>query len=229
MSKGTPHAGPEFRTLLERESERAGLELPSLTLDRISGHYRLLAKWNRAVRLVGSVDPITVIRRHILESLQLAAFVHEPRGAMLDIGSGNGFPALPVKCLYPDLRLGMVESTRRKATFLNTVVAELELADTEVIVTRIRRTRDLERLGRWDCISMRAVSAIPVLMEAASSVLRPSGRILCLVGQAGREEILSRTGADLEVVADRVLPGTRASFILAVGRADAAGSGRTIH
>ena len=219
---------PEFRSLLQAESSRAGLQLEAGCLDRLTCHYQLLVKWSRAMRLVGSTDPATVVGRHILESLSLLPYVPEPRGSLLDIGSGNGFPAIPLKCALPDLRLGMVEPTIRKGAFLTTAIAQLGLTDAEVIRGRVDRQRDLARLGRWDCITMRAVAAIPAVLSGAEQALRPGGRLLFLVGCQGRDEIYRRLTPTLELHAVHQLPGTRASF-LAVVTLNHRDSSTTVH
>jgi len=218
----------DFRSLLQAEATASGIRLTDQCLDRLATHYSLLKRWNRAVRLIGDTDPATVVRRHALESLALLPFVHEPRGSLLDIGSGNGYPAIPLKCALPDLRLAMIEPTIRKSVFLQTVAADLGLADTMVFRTRIDRGADLERLGRWDVISMRAVAAIPAVLAGAPASLRPRGRLILMVGEAGRRTILDLLVKPLELVADHQLAGSRGSWVvtLALTRSE---EGETIH
>jgi len=207
----------DFRPLLEAETRKAGLGLTRTILDRLEGHYRLLVKWNRAVRLAGDVDPQVVVRRHFMESLALLPLIHEPRGSLLDIGSGNGFPAIPIKCVLTDLRVGMLEPTLRKSVFLATVAQELKLKECEVTRSRVDRPQDLARLGRWDCITMRAVAAIPAVLAGAPSALRPQGRVLFMVGEAGRAEILRRLAAPLELVTCQPLANADASYLVVIG------------
>ena len=218
----------EFRSLLETEAHKAGMALPRAGLDSIEAHYRLLVKWSRAVRLVGDLDPLAVVRRHVLESLALLPYIQERRGSLLDIGSGNGFPAIPLKCMLPDLRLGMMEPTLRKSLFLSTVVQELGLADCEVIRARVDRPQDLARMGRWDCITMRAVAVIPAVMAGGAPALRPGGRILFMVGEAGRVEILRHLKHPLELIASNQMPSSRAAYIVAVWTPSTTAPG-TIH
>jgi 16S rRNA (guanine527-N7)-methyltransferase len=218
----------EFRSLLEAEVRKAELHLPPAALDRIEAHYRLLVKWNRAVRLVGDLDPATLVHRHVLESLALLPYLQERRGSLLDIGSGNGFPAIPLKCVLDELRVGMMEPTERKSLFLATVVRELGLTDCDVIRARVDRPKDLARWGRWDCITIRAVAALPALLMGGGSALRPGGRILFMVGEAGRQEILARLAPPLELIASNQLPNSRASFIVVVGLPSTTGTG-TVH
>ena len=218
----------EFRQLLEAETQKAGLSLPRAGLDRIAAHYRLLAKWNRAVRLVADPDPLTVVRRHVLESLALLPFIEERRGSLLDIGSGNGFPAIPIKCVLDELRLCMMEPTLRKSVFLSTVARELELRDCDVVRSRVDRPQDVGRLGRWDCITMRAVAAIPTVMAGGASALRPGGRILFMVGEAGRAEVLRRLVEPLELIACAQMSSLRSGYVVAIGLPFKTAS-RTVH
>ncbi|HET6374355.1 MAG TPA: 16S rRNA (guanine(527)-N(7))-methyltransferase RsmG, partial [Candidatus Polarisedimenticolia bacterium] len=159
--------------------------------------------WNRAVRLVGDPSPDIVIRRHILESLALLPFIKETRGSLLDIGSGNGYPAIPLKCALPDLRLTMLEPTLRKSLFLEQVIRELGLSDATVIRGRIDRPRDLTRLGRWDQISMRGVAVVHTVLAAAASSLRGGGRLLLMLGASGTTGVRGHVMPPLEVLAEQ--------------------------
>jgi 16S rRNA (guanine527-N7)-methyltransferase len=204
------------------------MNLAPAGLERLALHYRLLVKWNRAVRLVGDTEAQTVVRRHVLESLALLPLVREPSGSLLDIGSGNGYPAIPVKCVLENLRLVMVEPTMRKSVFLQTVVRDLRLTDTTVRRARVDKPQDLSRYGRWDCITMRAVAAIPAVMAGGPAALRPAGRLLFMVGEEGRAEVLRRIQPPLQLVEELKLPESRGSYILAVGLPGSATS-PTVH
>lgn len=208
----------DFSTLLARELGATGIELSAPCQAQLAEHYRLLVRWSRSVRLVGSLDPGTVVRRHVLESLALVPWVHERRGSLLDIGSGNGYPAIPIRVALPALRVAMMEPTVRKSLFLETVIAELELKDASVIRSRVDRPADLLRHGRWDCITMRAVAAIPVVMQAAPSVLRSRGRLLFLVGEAGRREVAQSMQPPLRLLFESRLEGTEGSYVVVVER-----------
>ena len=221
-------AEERFRSLLEAEVAGSGLSLDARCLDRLVGHYNLLSKWNRAVRLLGDDDPELVVKRHAMESLALVPYIHEKRGALLDIGSGNGYPAIPLKCALPGLRVLMLEPTMRKSIFLDHVIDDLGLEDTSVIRQRVDSPQDLSRLGRWDCITMRGVAAIPAVMEGAPAALRPLGRIVLMVGESGRAEILRRIVAPLALVEEKRLAHTQRSFVMVIGRTNGSGS-PTVH
>ena len=210
-----------FRSLLEAEAGRAGLELTKAHFDRLQAHYALLEKWNRAVRLIGTTEPDEVVRRHTLESLALVPFVPADSDSLLDIGSGNGFPAIPVKCVLENLRLVMMEPVAKKVTFLEQVIATLAIKDASVLRARIDKPGDLRGEtddANWDCITMRAVAAIPSVMRGCPDALRPGGRLLVLTGESGRTEIRRLLRPPLELMAEQRLPHMRASYIVAIER-----------
>ncbi|MFQ5701031.1 MAG: 16S rRNA (guanine(527)-N(7))-methyltransferase RsmG [Acidobacteriota bacterium] len=209
-----------FRSLLEEELAGAGIAVSSGCLERLAAHFRLLERWNRSVRLVGSTEASVVARRHMVESLLLLPFIAEPAGSLLDIGSGNGFPAVALKCALPALRLVMMEPTARKAAFLQVLLAELDLSHATVVRDRVDRASDLARHGRFDCITMRAVAAIRPVLDGAVAALRPAGRLIFLVGESGADLIAEYLRPPLELLERRLIPGRRASYIVVVGLAE---------
>lgn len=123
------------RALLEALGE-IGVILSGDQLDRLCGHFALLQRWNSRMNLTGITDPAVVARRHFGES----AFLHKElpsAGTLVDVGSGAGFPGLPVAILRPETSVTLVESKRRKAAFLreaarnarNVTVAGCRIAD----------------------------------------------------------------------------------------------------
>ncbi len=217
MSVDPERAGELFRSILRAEVSAGGLSLTEDCLERLARHYDLLVKWNPAVRLVGSTDPRIVARRHTLESLALASHVPRPDGSLLDIGSGNGFPAIPLKCALPSLTVTMMEPMLKKSVFLESAVSELGLTSTRMIRERADSVGDLTKHGRWDAITMRAVAVIPLVMAAASETLTPGGRILFMLGRAGLDQVRSLTLPPLRIVDVSPLPRRSASWLVSVG------------
>jgi 16S rRNA (guanine527-N7)-methyltransferase len=217
MSVDPERAVELFRSILKAEVSSSGLCLPEDCLEKLVRHYELLVKWNPAVRLVGSTDPRIVARRHTLESLVLVSHVPRPDGALLDIGSGNGFPAIPLKCALPSLSLTMMEPMLKKTVFLESCLIELDLTRARVLRKRVDKPGDLTRLGRWDAITMRAVAVIPLAMATAPETLTPGGRILFMVGQAGLGQVRSLAKPPLEIVRVTPLPRRTASWLVSVG------------
>jgi len=140
-----------FRELLrQRLSGTASLTAPQLRA--LEGHYQLLVRWNRILNLTSIEDLAEVVERHYCESVFLA--VHLPAGALrvADLGSGGGFPGVPLAILRPDCSVTLVESHRRKAVFLRE--SSRGLANVRVLPTRFEDVAE----GPFDRLVSRAVS-----------------------------------------------------------------------
>ncbi|MGB3406334.1 MAG: 16S rRNA (guanine(527)-N(7))-methyltransferase RsmG [Jannaschia sp.] len=132
------------------------------TEGRLQDFVRLLEKWNSRINLVSPSTIATVWDRHITDSLALASAAPEGALSWADLGSGGGLPGLVIAILYPELRVSLVESDKRKAAFLLTVRRELDL-NVEVLAKRIE---DANPLGA-DVVSARALAPLPKLIDYA--------------------------------------------------------------
>ena len=140
-----------FRELL-RQRVGGTASLTSQQLRALEGHYQLLVQWNRVLNLTSIEDVAEVVERHYCESVFLA--VHLPAGALrlADLGSGGGFPGVPLAILRPDCSVTLVESHRRKAVFLREACRGL--ANVRVLPTRFEDVTE----GPFDRLVSRAVS-----------------------------------------------------------------------
>ena len=216
MSADPARAGELFRPILEAELSANGLNVTEDCVARLTRHYELLVKWNPTVRLVGSTDPRTVARRHTGESLSLVNHLPRPDGRLLDIGSGNGFPAIPLKCALPKLEVIMMEPMLKKSVFLETAIVELGLTRAKVLRERVDRPGDMTKHGRWDVITMRAVAVVPLVIASAVETLAPGGRILFMLGQAGLDQVQSLAAPPVRIVEITPLPRRSASWLVSV-------------
>jgi 16S rRNA (guanine527-N7)-methyltransferase len=122
----------------DRISGIAGI-LPA-QMARLQSHYELLLHWNRVMNLTGIADPKEIIERHFCESLFLSAHLPPGNLSVVDIGSGAGFPGLPVAVLRPDCRIALIESRQRKAVFLRE--ASRGLPNVRVVASRLEAVSD---------------------------------------------------------------------------------------
>jgi 16S rRNA (guanine527-N7)-methyltransferase len=145
------------------------------TTERLSRFADLLRKWNPSINLVSRTTLDSLETRHILDSAQLFDF--KPAGARhwVDLGSGGGFPGLVIAILAaelaPTLRVTLIESDRRKATFLRTVARELDLKEVRVLAERIETVPPQDA----DVVSARALAPLPDLLAYAERHLAPGG------------------------------------------------------
>src|SRR5258708_36806587 len=103
---------------------------------QIQQYMKLLLAWNEKVNLTAIRDPLEILYRHFCESMYAAEAIPMEKGRLADVGSGGGFPGLPLKIIRPNLRVFLVESNLKKATFLAEVIRELGLKETKVFVRR---------------------------------------------------------------------------------------------
>jgi 16S rRNA (guanine527-N7)-methyltransferase len=140
-----------------------------LTPEQVSGfqiYYEELIEWNRRVNLTAIVDYEGVQVRHFLDSLTVAPLVGGEPCLLLDIGSGAGFPGVPLKIAYPGIDLTLVESVNKKAAFLRHLVDRLNLDGVEVIAGRAETLAHDERYrGRFDIVLSRGVASLATLAE----------------------------------------------------------------
>jgi 16S rRNA (guanine527-N7)-methyltransferase len=133
-------------------------------------------KWNGKINLTSETDKGAIIEKHIFDSLHYARSVEGPQSQVMDIGSGAGFPGIPLKVIFPDIFLTLVESQRKRASFLRNCVLKMGLNNVEVINSRA------EELGisfhdRFDLILFRGVGEVSHCLELAGPFLKTGGRV----------------------------------------------------
>jgi 16S rRNA (guanine527-N7)-methyltransferase len=127
----------DFRAALEAACSRFGLErLAEAQLDQLTKHYSRLVHWNRRINLTRIIEPEEAARLHYAESLFGARFIGDA-ASLLDIGSGAGFPAVPLAVARPDVQVTALEANKKKSLFLKEVKDELRLNNFEVVTTRL--------------------------------------------------------------------------------------------
>jgi len=151
-------------------------------ISAIRTYINLLLKWNAKLNLTAIRDPEEIVTRHFGESL-FAATQLFPTGdsdeSVIDVGSGAGFPGLPLKLWSPTLDLTLVESNQRKATFLREVIRALDLTSTAVVSERAESVS-----LRADVVTLRAVERFERILPVALRLVKPGGRIALLIGDA---------------------------------------------
>jgi 16S rRNA (guanine527-N7)-methyltransferase len=179
--EATPDLPPAYDAALE-----AGLSALSLTLTpaartAIDGHLRLLLAWTSAINLTAIRDPAAVAVAHVVDSLTAIAPMRE-RGIdrFVDLGSGGGYPGIPLAAVIPAERALLLEPIAKKAGFLSTAAAAtgLEPAVEAAAVRAEVLATDPRHRGRWPAVTVRAVAGLAELVELAFPLLAPGG---CLI------------------------------------------------
>lgn len=190
--------------VLAAEAARLGLALDDVARGRFERYLVLLAEWRGRAGLTAVTDAESVQRRHFGEALALLTVLRGLSGiagadgsiAVVDLGSGAGFPGLPMRIVEPRLRLTLVEAHGRRCRFLEAVVAALGLEDVRVVQARAEEAgRDPALRGTFDVAVARALAPLAVLVEYALPLLRAGGVLAAPKGSRAAAELAEAAGA----------------------------------
>jgi 16S rRNA (guanine527-N7)-methyltransferase len=177
-----------------------GVTLDDSQLDQFRRFRDLLLDANMRVNLTAITDPAEVVTRHFLDSLTCLLAVAPPQRArplrLLDVGSGAGFPGIPLAIALPDWRVTSLEATGKKARFQQEAVAAVGLANVTILTGRAEElARQPEHRGRYDLVTARAVAALPTLLEYCCPFARVGGCVIAPKKGDLAEEIAAGTRA----------------------------------
>lgn len=185
--------------LAARDSELAQtgespVTLSSAQLQDISTYIDILLRWNARMNLTAVRDPEEIVTRHFGESLFAARHLFPVRSSTLpadpgvqnvaDVGSGAGFPGLPIKLWAPHIALTLIESNHKKATFLREVTRALTL--TYVDIQNVRA--EAFTANRFDTVTLRAVEHFETILPLVASIVAPAGRLALLIGASQQDQ-----------------------------------------
>ena len=169
-----------------------GLEdLPAAAVAALEGHLRLLLAWTAVVNLTAIRDPHAAVAAHVLDALAALPLLRRNGvRALLDLGSGGGYPGLPLAIALPAERALLVDSIGKKARFLATAVTGLGLAGRVDVAAERAETlaADSRHRERWPVVTARAVASLPELVELAFPLLAPGGLLVAWKGPGIGEE-----------------------------------------
>ena len=160
-------------------------------LDQIPVYIALLLEWNRKISLTTVTDPVEIVKFHFGESLFAASALHIRDGRLADVGSGAGFPGIPLAMAIPSVQATLIEANAKKAAFLSEVVRRLELSNVSVVRSRME---DATQIGTFDFVCARAVGKHPSLMRWSLERLTPVGRLVLFLGERDAQQILQTGG-----------------------------------
>ena len=180
-------------TLIKTLSDGAaaiGVRLGPVELELFAAYHREILLWNRRINLVSERSSREIVIRHFLDSLTPAPFLDRPEGSLIDLGSGGGFPGIPLRIALPGLQVSLVEASRKKSSFLSHLLRTLRLGGVQVTRERLEELTAGEALaGRFDTLVSRAAFKLPDLIRTASFFLKPGGQLIAMKGPDPQEEM----------------------------------------
>ena len=164
------------------------MEVDARLADRLDTYARLLAEWNEKMNLTAITDPVGVTVKHFADSLTAASLLPEGEFTLIDVGTGAGFPGVPLALYREDCRLTLLDSLNKRLVFLETVCRELGLPVTLIHARAEEGGRKPEWRERFDVATARAVAALPTLCEYCLPFVKKGGRFIALKGPDAQRE-----------------------------------------
>jgi 16S rRNA (guanine527-N7)-methyltransferase len=155
--------------------------------DQFARHAYALKTWNKKINLTAIESPLDMAVKHFLDSIVSSRYI-KPRSRLLDVGSGAGFPGLPLKIMIPSLKVTLVDATRKKVSFLNHVIQQLSLTDISALHNRVENLTQT-REGLFDVIVCRAFSSLSGFVEKSLPLLAPDGVLMAYKGKASAADM----------------------------------------
>ena len=168
-----------------------GIELTEEQKWQLHRYYELLVEWNEKMNLTGITEVNEVYLKHFYDSLLgflMFEDIHNCK-TLCDVGSGAGFPALPVKIVFPHLKMDLVDSLGKRVNFLNHVIAETKLENIKAYHSRAEEYASKHRES-FDIVTARAVARLNILSELCVPLVKEGGYFIALKGQTGDEELV---------------------------------------
>ena len=202
----------------------AGLD--ALGLDRalagpLLAYLALLLRWNAAYNLTAIRDPREMVAKHLLDSLAMhgaTAPLAAAGGSLADLGTGAGFPGIPLAIAQPGLQVALVESSGKKARFLREAIRTLGLGNATAVESRIEA---YDAPAAFDAITARALATLPLILALGGHLLKPGGVLLAMKGVVPADEIAALPpGWEVREIRPLAVPGLGAErHLVVVGRA----------
>jgi 16S rRNA (guanine527-N7)-methyltransferase len=209
---GLPGLGDEFAAILERGLLSLDLSLTEGAAAAIDAQARLLLAWSAHINLTAIRTPDAIARLHVLDSLSAVPVLRDRLGdrlgvapAILDLGSGGGYPGLPLAVALPAGRLSMVDSVAKKVRFLEVVAqaASRAMADDPAdvaigaVAARAEHLAADKRRASWDVVTVRAVGTMAEVAELGMPLLRRGGLLVCWKRERASDDATGSPAADL--------------------------------
>ena len=179
----------EWSKLIIDGARALDLDLDHHHTDRFAAHAAELLHWNKTINLTTITDPYEVAVKHFVDSLAPAKLL-STGATLLDIGSGGGFPGIPLKVVIPTLSITLIDASRKKVTFLKHVIRTLKLEGIEVLHIRAQDLAgDPAYFEHFDSITSRALTDLKSFIHQALPLLASEGQIIALKGMVGQTAV----------------------------------------
>ena len=178
------------RKLLKEGLSKLNLEISDKQIDQFMRYYELLLEWNSVMNLTAITEFEDVISKHFIDSISITNILNISNQKIIDIGTGAGFPGIPLKIMFPEIEITLLDSLNKRVNFLNHIIDELSLDKIEAIHGRaedIAHNEDYRE--NYDIALSRAVARLPILLEYCIPFVKENGYFISYKSENVDEEI----------------------------------------
>ena len=202
----------EFCKEIEEKSSKIDINLDNEICNKLYNYMNLLLEWNEKINLTAITDEKEIILKHFIDSFTINKFINSG-DKMLDIGTGAGFPGLPIKIIRAEVDVFLMDSLNKRINFLNEVIESLQLKNIEAFHSRAEEMAKNNKFReKFDVVTSRAVAKLNILLEYMLPYTKVNGKCLCMKGPNIEEEIkeaekaLKILGGEIEKIEKIILP-----------------------
>lgn len=178
----------EFNKKMKESLKELNIEISEKQLNQFYNYMNILIEWNKVMNLTNITEPEEIIQKHFVDSLTVLKSIKE-NDSIIDVGTGAGFPGIPIKIAFPETRITLLDSLNKRIKFLEEVINKLELKNIETIHGRAEEVAHNKKYReKYDIAIARAVAPLNVLSEYLLPFVKIGGYAICMKGTKGKEE-----------------------------------------
>ncbi len=179
----------EFKELMNLYAKKNNLLFNNKQINQFYEYMNLLIEWNKKINLTAIIEPEEIILKHFIDSLTISKYIKE-NANLADVGTGAGFPGIPLKIYRTDINITLVDSLNKRINFLNEIIEQLKLEDIQTIHSRIEDFgKNRKHRENYDYVTARAVANLSTLSEYLIPITKIGGQCICMKGNDINEEI----------------------------------------
>ena len=204
----------EFKEKMIINVDKLGITLSEIQLKQFYNYMNLLIEWNKKINLTAIIEPDEIILKHFVDSLTISKYISDGT-RVVDVGTGAGFPGIPLKIYRQDLEITLLDSLQKRINFLDEVIRELNLEKIETVHSRVEDFgKDKKYREKFDISTSRAVANLATLSEYLLPLVKVGGKAISMKGSLIEEELeLSKNaikilGGKIEKVDEFNLPNS---------------------
>lgn len=204
----------EFYNNLMLDMKLLGIDIKEEQSEKFYEYMNLLIEWNNKINLTAITKPEEIIKKHFVDSAVISQYINN-KDTIIDVGTGAGFPGIPLKILKNDIKITLLDSLNKRLVFLNEVISKLELKNVKIQHSRAEEAgSNKEYREKYDVAVSRAVAPLNILVEYLLPLIKIGGKAICMKGNSIEEEVqtarkaISTLGGKVEKIESFVLPNT---------------------